>query len=200
MFTRRVLLGGTAMSRFIDPIRHIERATDEQHGVLTSRELSRQIDQGRKIDAQSDRTQRFIVMETIEVHCPNPAAAATTSFGHLIATSSTGLILSNLNPDVSQQCRLLYLRIMADGSVTGGTITPVFDVYDGLGGITSYQIDECELSTAVPIVKSVMFDWPIAIQLAKGDAWSLSVVSSAGYTPVALDYKALLTFGFEQWI
>lgn len=196
------------IGRLIDPTQHNERAVDEQHGVVTQRELSRQIDQGRKTDAELSRTQQIILPESIEVHCPNPVAnTADQTMFHLVATGTTTMTLAGLAPRVSQQCRITHLRLLSSNYVTAGTIVPLIEITEPDGSASvKYTFSECQLDTGLddygnPIAsKSAFFQWDVAIQLAKGETWVLRLTTSAGYLPITNDYKAIITFSVGDWI
>lgn len=184
--------------KFIDPVQHIRRTADESLGVVPQREIVRRQESGQRFDAQSDRTQRVLTFETIEVHQFNIPANTTTTMYHLIATGASTFALSNINPDVGLQCRAVIFRLTANGPVTAGTATLELTVFED-ATTTNYLISECELNTTDTAAKSVVLPFAVAPQLAKGSAWTLSIVTSAGFLPITLDMKAQVTFGYEDW-
>ena len=199
MFSRRELFGGAMGGRLIDPVGQVVRTGDESLGYVPQREMTRRQERQLRTDADSERTERFVIMETIQAFYPNPPANATTQLMLMIATTSTTFSLSSRDPDVPMQGRVVAIRIMANGDVTAGTLTPVIYITEN-GGLSTYVINECELSTAIPNTKSVMFDWPNAIQFAKAATWNVAAQTSAAYAPTTLDVTIWITFGYEQWV
>jgi len=186
--------------RTIDPTRDIQRAADEDHGVLSPRILSsRQADQDR-FTAESDRTQRVLVFETMELHKPSVPANTTSQMSHLVASSSTTMVLSTQSPDVGMQCRVVAVRLQGTQNVTAGIVQLQLTVFED-GVATDYVFDECQLNTSNPRTKSLVIDWMQAPQLAKGATWSLFTRADASFLPAAtINVKALITFGYEQWV
>lgn len=197
---RRQLLGAGMGFRTIDPTRDIQRAADEDHGVLSPRILSsRQADQDR-FTAESDRTQRVLVFETMELHKPSVPANTTSQMSHLVASSSTTMVLSTQSPDVGMQCRVVAVRLQGTQNVTAGIVQLQLTVFED-GVATDYVFDECQLNTSNPRTKSLVIDWMQAPQLAKGATWSLFTRADASFLPAAtINVKALITFGYEQWV
>lgn len=195
-------------SRFIDPQRHIERGTDEAHGLLTARELEHRIDTANRIDAEFNRTQRFIAQETIDFFYPhmpanNPGLFMLTMF----LTAGIAVSQTIVSPRMPQQCRLTALRLNSSNYVTAGTITPILRVYEPDGGaFTDYQFDECQINPDLDVYgnpragKSVFFDWASAIQIAKDESWIVMLATDALYAPTTNDYKALVTVSVDQWV
>src|SRR4030095_3277684 len=198
-------------SRFIAPRRHIERGTHEAHGVLTARELAHQIDTGNRLDADFARNQRFIPSESIEVFLPKPLAhTAEQQMNHLILngpTNQVGMISRDVR--MSQQSRITHVRFMASGFVTAGTIVPLIRIYeaDASSGLSiAYQFDDLELNTILDeygfqtASKSVFFDWPGAPQVAREERWRMFLTTDAAYAPTSNDYKAVVSFSYDQWL
>ena len=199
--SRRHLLGGmigTPMStRLIDPVEQINRGADEDHGIITPRSLTQRQDAQERFTAESSRTQRYLIFETLDFHKFDAPANTDSLMATMIAGTATTFLLSTVTPDVSQQCRISALRIMSTANITAGTAIPVISVTEG-GSTTDYPFDECELSTTDPRVKSVVFEWPSAIQMAKGATWYVILRTDASFAPTTADIKVLVTLGYDQ--
>lgn len=187
------------MSRFIDPIEHVKRTNDEALGYVPQREMVLRQERQERVDAQSDRTQRLIVFETLEYVIYDVPANADTAISQMFAASASAISLSSINIDIGQQCRVVALRIASNAAVTAGTVVPYITVTEG-GSTTDYGFNECELSSLQQRFKSVVFDWSQSIQVAKGASFSLFLRTSAAFAPTTLDMKIHLTFGYEQWV
>lgn len=198
---RRQMLGGMmGTTRLIDPREQLERAANEDHGVISVRTLRDDLAGQERYRAEFDRTQRFIVFETMELHKPNVPANTTSQMSHLVASASTTMVLSTQSPDVGMQCRVCAVRLQGNQDVTAGTVKLQLTAFEN-SIATDYIFDECELSATNPRTKSLVIDWPQAPQLAKGATWSLLLRADSGFLPDAtIDMKALITFAYEQWV
>lgn len=198
--TRRGFLGGLAMvNRLIDPTRHNERAVDERHGVVTQRELSRQLDTNRKLDAELSRTQTYIYHETIDWYLPNVPANATTAMKLLFALSTTTISLGLLNIHFGRPAKVTSVRLMSLGDVTAGTAIPRLGIDEG-GVITYYTADDCELNATTIYGAVQTFPWDDAPEISSAGKLYVDVVTDAAFLPITADMKAYVTLGYEEWI
>lgn len=199
--TRRGLLGGLAMvSRLIDPKRHIERAVDQQHGVPTQRELSRQIDQARKIDAEFSRTQNYIYHETIDWFLPNVPANTATPMKLIFATSTTAVTLAIQTLHFGRPAKVTSVRLISNGDVAAGTAKPKIGI-DESGVITYYEIDGCTLDASVyPSGNVHVFPWDAAPEISSDGIFGVDVLTDAAFSPATCDMKCYVTLGYEEWI
>lgn len=194
---RRQLLGAGMGFRTIDPVRDIQRAADEDHGLLMPSAIERRRADQEKFTAELDRTQRIIVFETIEYVLYDVPANSDNSMYHLFAASASAISLNNMAIDIGCQCRICALRIMSNAAVTAGTCTPFVRVTED-GVDTDYVFDECQLSTTETRKKGIVFDWPTSIQISKGANYLIALRTSAAFAPTTLDMKAHVTFGYDQ--
>ena len=192
------MLGGMmGTTRLIDPREQLERAANEDHGVISVRTLRDDVAGQERYRAEFDRTQRFIVFETIEYDLYDVPANTDSSMYHLFAASASAISLNNMAIDIGCQCRICALRIMSNAAVTAGTCTPFVRVTeDGID--TDYPFDECQLSTTNTRKKGLVFDWQTSIQIAKGASYLVALRTDASFAPTTLDMKAHITFGYDQ--
>jgi len=202
-WSRRAVIGGGGLgmvSRLIDPTRDIERAADAQHGVITQRELRREIDQAGKLDAQSDRTQRTFTFETLSRYFFDVPSNTDSIMGDIMVDSASTITLMTITDDVPLQCRIAVLRVKSTANVSAGTLIPVVRVYED-GVPVDYAFDTCELSAGDHSRRnSAVFDWPSAIQIAKNNAWQIIARTDAAFVATTADVKVDITFQYEQWI
>lgn len=184
--------------RFIDPVEHIRRTADESLGVVTQKNLVIRNEQTGRFDAQPDRTQQLLIFETIELQTFDVAVNTGTAFFHQVPTALTAYTLSSNNADVSAQCRAVVFRLLSRNAITAGTAFLHLSVTEGISS-TGYDIAECELNSVDSVAKSVVLDWNVAPQIAKGAVWAMSVQTDAAFLPAAADMKCWITFAYQQW-
>ena len=187
------------MARLIDPVEHVKRTGDEELGYVPQREMVRRQDQAARLDAQSDRTQRFYNFETLERYYFNVPANSNLNMSDIMVASASTIVLLGITDDVPQQCRVTSIRIKSTEAITAGTLVPELRVTSG-GTTTTYSFSECELSPGGnPWIASAVFDFTSAIQVEKDSAWALYVNTSAAFLPTTADIKVNITFCYDQW-
>lgn len=182
----------------IDPREQIERAIGESEGIVTPRMLS---DLLARLERFGDAPeQRVILQEKLTWYRANVGASGDAAYLMRVPfPSSDSAWAMATSPYVLPAAgRVLIARLWNSEAVTAGTVTLRLRVIEG-SDTTDYDLGGVQLSTTTGYTRHAadVWDWPVAIQIAKGATVEARAVTASSMTPTTMDVSASVVIGYD---